>query len=116
MGKLDDEVEKYVKYCAKQEIKLTKKDRDLLRAVAKGLGPSIYKKDAALVAAGDKKELETIKKNFLIQKLGLKDTPKLDEGMQAAIDKIGRSSRTKYRPVLYLLLVKQFRKSKVYLP
>ena len=91
-----------------------KPDMKLLTAVTIGCGPSIYNKDAATVSAGDKKELERVKKNFLIKKLGLKDTPKLDEGIQAVIDTYGRSNRTKYRAVFYYLLVKQFRKGSVY--
>ncbi len=91
-----------------------KPDMKLLTAVTIGCGPSIYNKDAATVSAGDKKELDRVKKNFLIKKLGLKDTPKLDEGIQAAVDTYGRANRNKYRAVFYYLLVKQFRKGSVY--
>ena len=42
-----------------------KYDAKLLAAVAKGLGPSLYKNDASKVAASDKSELDRIKKNFL---------------------------------------------------
>lgn len=91
-----------------------KPDMKLLTAVTIGCGPSIYNKDAATVSAGDKKELERVKKNFLIKKLGLKDTPKLDEGIQAVIETYGRANRNKYRAVFYYLLVKHFRKGSVY--
>ena len=40
-------------------------DEILLKNVAKGLGPSIYNKDANLVAAGDPKELNNIKTRTL---------------------------------------------------
>lgn len=91
-----------------------KYDAKLLAKVAKACGPSIYNKDSSKVAASDAKELERIKKNFLIKKLELKDTPKLDEGIQAVIEQIGKSNRNKYRAMFYYLLVKKFRKSGVF--
>jgi len=91
-----------------------KPDMKLLTAVTIGCGPSIYNKDASTVSAGDKNELARVKKNFLIKKLGLKDSPKLDEGIQEAIATYGKSNRNKYRAVFYYLLVKRFRKGSVY--
>lgn len=94
-----------------QKIKV---DRDLLHAIAKSLGPSLYKRDAALVAAGQKSELETIKKKYLIKKLGCDDGPHLDKAIDKAIVKIGKSRRNKMRPVFYYLLVKELKKESVY--
>lgn len=112
MSKRDDLIAKYAddieKKCG------MKPDMKLLTAVTIGCGPSIYSKDAATVSAGDKKELERVKNNFLIKKLGLKDTPKLDEGIASVIDTYGRANRNKYRAVVYYLLVKHFRKGSVY--
>ena len=54
-----------------------KYDAKLLAKVAKGCGPTIYKPDSAKVATSDKTELERVKKNFLIKKLGLKDEEKM---------------------------------------
>jgi hypothetical protein len=45
---------------------------DLLTKVTIGCGPSIYA-DAATVAGSQQAELETVKNNFLIKKLGLSD-------------------------------------------
>ena len=112
MGKRDDLIEKYAKDL-KEKCGL-EPDMKLLTNVTIGCGPSIYRKDASTVSATDKKELETVKKNFLIKKLGLKDTPKLDEGIAAVMDIYGRSTRSKYRAVVYYLLVKQFRKASLY--
>jgi len=89
-------------------------DMKLLTSVTIGCGPSIYNADASTVSGSDPKELATVKKNFLIKKLGLKDTPKLDEGIAEAINTYGKSNRTKYRAVMYYLLVKHFRKASVY--
>ena len=112
MSKRDDLI---AKYAGDLEKKCNMKpDMKLLTAVTIGCGPSIYNADASTVSAGDPKELERVKKNFLIKKLGLKDSPKLDEGIQAVIDTYGRSNRSKYRAVVYYLLTKHFRKGSVY--
>ncbi|MGB3249867.1 MAG: DUF2853 family protein [Tabrizicola sp.] len=89
-------------------------DMALLTKVTIGCGPSIYDNDAQTVAASDKDELERIKSNFLIKKLGLKDGPSLMEGINAAIDTYGKSERNKFRAVFYYLLVKHFGKEKAY--
>lgn len=91
-----------------------KPDMKLLTSVTIGCGPSIYNRDASTVSSGDAAEMGRVKKNFLIKKLGLKDSPKLDEGIQKAVDTYGKSNRTKYRAVFYYLLVKQFKKASVY--
>ena len=112
MSKRDDLI---AKYAGDIETKCgMKPDMKLLTAVTIGCGPSIYNSDASTVSAGDPNELDRVKKNFLIKKLGLKDSAKLDEGIQAVIDTYGRSNRSKYRAVVYYLLVKHFRKGSVY--
>ena len=112
MSKRDDLI---AKYAGDLETKCDMKpDMKLLTAVTIGCGPSIYNADACTVSAGDPKELDRVKKNFLIKKLGLKDTPKLDEGIQEAINIYGKSNRKKYRAVMYYLLVKHFRKASAY--
>ena len=45
-------------------------DMDLLTKVTIGCGPSIYNADASTIAASQPKELETVKNNFLMKKLG----------------------------------------------
>jgi len=89
-------------------------DMALLTKVTIGCGPSIYNADAATVSGSDEKELATVKNNFLIKKLGLKNGPDLDKGIDAVIDKYGRSNRNKYRAVVYYLLTKHFKKEAVY--
>jgi sulfur transfer protein SufE len=87
---------------------------ELLAAVTKGLGPSIYKVDAETVSGSDAKELATVKNNFLIKKLGLTDSKELDEGIEEVMERIGKSERKKYRAVVYYMLVKKFDKESVY--
>jgi small subunit ribosomal protein S1 len=103
MSKLQEKLDLYTSEAEKLGIAI---DADLFKAVAKGLGPAIYKEDAELVSSSNKAELETIKKNFLIKKLGQEDSEKLDESIQKAIDTLGSSNRRKYRALFYYLLVK----------
>jgi hypothetical protein len=112
MGKRDDLIAKYADDL-KNKCKMTP-DMVLLTKVTIGCGPSIYDKDASTVAASDKDELERIKANFLIKKLGLKDGPALMEGIHAAIDTYGKSERSKFRAAFYYILVKHFGREAAY--
>ncbi len=112
MGKRDELIAKYADDL-KNKCKMTP-DMDLLTKVTIGCGPSIYDADSATVAAGQETELETVKKNFLMKKLGLKDSPDLMAGINSAIETYGKSERNKYRAVVYYMLVKHFRKESVY--
>lgn len=89
-------------------------DLELLTKVTIGCGPAIYNVDASTVAGSDASEIETIRKNFLIKKLGLNDSPRLKEGIEKVLDIYGRSNRTKYRVVVYYLLTKHFGRENVY--
>lgn len=111
MSKFEEKVAKYADVCKKKGIKV---DEDLLRKVAKGCGPSIYNADAETIAASQPGELETVKKNFLIKKLGLSEGPKLDEAIDAVIEQYGKSDRNKYRAILYYMLTDHFGKASVY--
>jgi len=112
MSKRDDLIAKYAEDL-KAKCKVNP-DLALLTKVTIGCGPAIYNADSETVAASDASELETLKNNFLIKKLGLADTPALTEAISAAIDTYGRSERNKYRAVVYYLLVKHFGKESVY--
>ena len=89
-------------------------DLKLLTKVTIGCGPAIYNADASTVAGTEASELETIKANFLIKKLGLADGPKLMEAIKAVLETYGKSERNKYRAVVYYMLVKHFGKDSVY--
>ena len=112
MGKRDDLIARYADDLT-NKCKMTP-DMALLTKVTIGCGPAIYDNAAATVAGSDEPELETVKKNFLIKKLGLADSPKLDEAISAVIDTYGRSERNKYRAVVYYMLTKHFGKETVY--
>ncbi|WP_297693452.1 DUF2853 family protein [uncultured Eudoraea sp.] len=89
-------------------------DMDLLKKVTIGLGPAIYNMDSSKVSGSDEAELETVRKNFLLKKLGLTDGPQLMEAIKSVIDKYGKSERNKHRAVVYYILAKHFKKESVY--
>jgi len=89
-------------------------DMDLLTKVTIGCGPSIYNKDASTVACGQESELETVKNNYLIGKLGLSDGPKLDDAIKEVCEKLGSSNKNKHRAMFYYLLCVKFGKQSTY--
>lgn len=112
MGKRDEWIAKYA-----DDLKNKcgiEPDMDLLTKVTIGCGPAIYNADAQTVAASQQSELETVKNNFLIKKLGLPDGDNLMEGIQKAMETYGMSERNKYRAVVYYMLTKHFGKESVY--
>lgn len=111
MSKFDDVFATYLKEAEKLGLSV---DSGLLGKVTKGLGPSIYNADSSKVSAKDQSELDRVKKNFLIGKLGLTDGPALDEAIKHAIDTLGSSNPNKYRALFYYLLVKKLGKESSY--
>ena len=112
MGKRDELIAKYA-----EDLKSKcgmDADMDLLTKVTIGCGPAIYDADASTVAASQEGELETVKNNFLIKKLGLSDGPELMEGINKVLETYGMSERNKYRAVVYYMLTKHFGKEAVY--
>ena len=112
MSKRDELIEKYAEQM-RDKLGINP-DMDLLRKVTIGCGPSIYRRDSATVAASDPKEVATVKKNFLIKKLGLIDNQRTDEGLKKVMDMYGSKARTKYRAVVYYLLAKEFGRESIY--
>ncbi|MBV1864429.1 MAG: DUF2853 family protein [Rhodobacteraceae bacterium] len=112
MGKRDDLIAKYADDL-KNKCGMSP-DMDLLTKVTIGCGPAIYNADASTVAATQESELETVKNNFLIKKLGLADSPALMAGINKALETYGKSERNKYRAVVYYMLTKEFGKESVY--
>ncbi len=108
MSKKDDLIAKYKEKLAEMGESI---DEDLLVKVVNGLGPSIYLPDASKVSCSDQDELDRIKKNFLIKKLNLPDSAKLDEAIKEVCAKFDSSDRSKYRAVFYYLLAKKFGKT-----
>jgi len=88
-------------------------DEAFVAIIVKNLGPSIYRKDAELVSCSDPKELDTVRRNFLIKKLGI-DAGKsvLDAAIQDVCTEL-KGIRTKYRATFYYALAKKFKKESV---
>lgn len=111
MSKFDEKLALYQEELSKLKVSV---DGTLLKAVTKGCGPVIYLPDASKVSSSDKVEMDRVRENFLIKKLGLPDNAALDAGMSAVIEIFGSSNKNKYRAMFYYLLVKHFKKESVY--
>ncbi len=112
MGKRDDLIEKYAEDLRTKCDETP--DMELLKKVTMGLGSAIYNRESGTVSGSDSNELETVRKNFLMGKLGLAEGPELMGGIQKALTTYGRGERRKHRAVVYYLLVKHFGKEGVY--
>jgi len=112
MGRRDELIELYA-HDLREKCRVTP-DMELLRKVTIGCGPTIYSDDSCLVAGSDATERATIRRNFLVRKLGLADAPHLDDAIDAVIETYGRSEPRKYRAVVYYLLVRHFGRDSVY--
>jgi hypothetical protein len=111
MSKLDEKVGQYIEDVNKIE---DNPDVDLLRKIAESMEPSIYNSDANTVSSSDQEELDRVRKNFLVKKLGLEDTDELNVGINAVIEKYGKSNRNKHRVVVYYLLTKHYNKEQLF--
>jgi hypothetical protein len=96
-------IDKYKKELSKLKVRV---DDVLLKAVVKSLGPAVYREDASKISAADAAELERVKQNFMVRRLGLSNGPKLDVMLNKAIDQMGRSTKNKYRAVLYYIITR----------
>ena len=111
MSKLQEKIKQYQEENKKLGLGLSD---ELIEKVTKKLGPSIYKADAETISCSSKEELERVKKNFLIKKLGLKESDNLDEILQETCEKLDKSNRKKYRALFYALIVKKLGKEDIY--
>ncbi len=89
-------------------------DTALVAALAKNYALVMNNRDASGIACSDKKELETVKNNFLKKKLGLTLG---DSELDAAIEevcKVMSADKKKSRLTAYYLLAKKFGKESVF--
>jgi len=89
-------------------------DMSLLKEVTIACGPSIYNRDSATVSSSEPSELERIKTHFLTKKLRLDSDLDFDTPINQIMEVYGKTHRTKYRVVVYYLLVKHFGKEAIY--
>lgn len=114
MSKFDEIIDR-CKNSFTQKLKRSDFDEDLIRAIAKSLGPFLYNNDYSKVACSDSAELEKIKRTFLVKKLGLSEDSQLDEAIKDVCNQMGPSNRNKYRVVFYYLLVEKFEKQDLFI-
>jgi hypothetical protein len=110
MSKFDEAIEKYKGSLSGVQGITGGVNEDALKKVAKSLGPSIYLGDASMVSCADQAELDRVKNNFLIKKLGLADGANLDAAVKAVCDQMGAGNRQKHRAVFYYLLAQNLGK------
>jgi len=109
-GKRAEKIALYIKDIKKHYGEV---DEDFVAIIVKNLGPSIYKKDAELVSCSDPKELDTVRKNFLMKKLGIDASQGVLDAAIADVCQELKSTRTKYRATFYYALAKKFKKESV---
>lgn len=102
MSAFDEKMANYVAEFKNLKISF---DEALFVKVTKGLGPSIYNKDAEKVSCSQDSELATVKNNFCMKKLAITDEKKIDASIKAVCEKLGSSNKNKYRAMFYYLLV-----------
>ena len=110
LSKRDQKIALYIKDIKKHYGEV---DEDFVTIIVKNLGPSIYRKDAELVSCSDPKELDTVRRNFLVKKLGIDASKGV---LDAAIEDVClelKGVRTKYRATFYYALAKKFKKESV---
>lgn len=109
-SKRDEKIALYIKDIKKHYGEV---DEAFVAIVVKNLGPSIYRKDAELVSCSDPKELDTVRRNFLMKKLGIEASQGvLDAAIQDVCTEL-KGVRTKYRATFYYALAKKFKKESV---
>ena len=112
MSKLKGKVEHYI--AASKELGLDLSD-DLIGKITEDLVPAIYSHDSETVACSDSSELQTVKKNFIENKLGVnEDEAKLDAAIKEVCEAMGTSNKHKYRVLFYALLTIKLGKESVY--
>ena len=113
MSKLDEKVGQYIDDL-KSKVGESNPDIDLVRKIAESMGPSIYNSDAETVSSSSESEVDTVKKNFVMKKLGITDEGKANQAVNQVLEKYGKSNRNKYRVVVYYLLTKHFKKESLF--
>ena len=112
MSKLVEKIEHYMAVSKELGLDLSE---DLISKATEDLVPSIYQQDAETVSCSDSAELDTVKKNFLANKLGVDaDDATMDTAIQKVCEAMGTSNRHKYRALFYALLAKEFGKESIY--
>ena len=108
MSELNEKLAKLKAQAAKQlnECGVSSIDDALLDKLTGNLRLIVDNKDALLVSGSDESELETVRKNFVVKKLGIDDKDKGMAGVRAVADKMS-GIRMKNRAAFYYLVQKE---------
>ena len=101
MSKRDELAERYKKDLEKNAN--ISANHDQLMGIIKACGPSIYSADSETVSAGDPEELNRVKNGFMKKHLNL-EGDEAERVLDSAIEKYGRSNRSKFRACLYYIM------------
>jgi len=85
-------------------------DEDFVAIIVKNLGQSIYRKNAELVSCSNPKELDTVRRNFLVKKLGMSESKEVLDAAILDICTELKGVRRKYRATFYYALAKKLKK------
>ena len=85
-------------------------DEAFLAIIVKNLGPSIYRKNAEMVSCADPKELDTVRRNFLVKKLGMSEEKEILDGFIQDVCQELKGVSHKYRATFYYRLAKNLKK------
>jgi len=114
MSKFDDALVLY-KNEMLNKLGMESVDDALLKAVTKACGPSIYLRDASKVSCSEKGEINRVRKNFMIKKLGLEESEELDVALKEVCAAFGKGNRNKYRAIFYYLLTVRYGKESLFI-
>ncbi len=86
-----------------------KASAETVNKIVKHLGIALRNKDSSLVAASDQKELDRVKNNWAVKKLGVTDSAKADAAIQKTA-KAMSADTSKSRVTFYYLVAKDLGK------
>lgn len=78
-------------------------DHEKLDKYVNSLKTMVNNKDAVLVSGTDASELETVRRNFVDKKLGIKDKEKANAAIASVVEKMS-AIKMKNRPAFYYLV------------
>lgn len=105
MSTLEEKLAKYKATATKQltDAGIKKIDDAKLDVLVNRMKTMIDNKDATLVSTSDAAELETVRKNFVVKKLEVKDKDKGNEAINAVATKM-KGVKNKNRAAFYYLV------------
>ena len=98
MATIAEKVEQYEAKCTELGMEIT---GGLLARAAKACGPALFNADAETVAASDVTELETVRDNFVMWKLGIEDAGEAMDIVNKVAEEMSEFGSHKYRAVFY---------------